>query len=152
MRLFICLEDLNRGEKLNIEIKRFDNLPEESREIRIKVFVEEQGFEEEFDTQDNYAFHFLAFSENNKAIGTCRIFKAEVEGEYYLGRLAVLREFRGMDVGSMLLGAAEDYIRSANGKAIKLHSQLQAKPFYEKSGYSAFGEIDYEEGRPAAPS
>ncbi len=133
---------------MDITIKRFDHLPEESREIRIKVFVDEQGFEEEFDTQDNYAVHFLAFSEDNKAIGTCRIFKAEDEGEYYLGRLAVLHEYRGMAIGSHLIAAAEKYVTSINGSAIKLHSQLQAKSFYEKCGYSAFGEVDYEEDCP----
>ena len=89
-----------------------------------------------------------AITEDNTAIGTCRIFEAESEGEYYLGRLAVLREFRGKNVGTHLLSAAEEYIRSKNGLAVRLHSQLQAKQFYEKCGYIAFGEIDFEEDCP----
>jgi predicted GNAT family N-acyltransferase len=133
---------------LKISIKYFNTLPEDSRAIRMKVFVDEQGFEEEFDTQDNSAIHFLAYSEDNTAIGTCRIFEAEIEGEYYLGRLAVLLEFRGKNVGTHLLSAAEEYIRSKNGFAVRLHSQLQAKQFYEKCGYIAFGEIDFEEDCP----
>lgn len=90
-----------------MKIKHYNKLPDESREIRIKVFVDEQGFREEFDTQDNNAIHFLAFTEGNTSIGTCRIFKADVEGEYYLGRLAVLREYRGLAVGRQLIDAAE---------------------------------------------
>lgn len=132
---------------MDITIEKFDSLPEDSRVIRTKVFVCEQGFVEEFDTQDNYAVHFLAFSDN-KAIGTCRVFNSEKQDEYYLGRLVVLREFRGKNIGRRLISAAEEYIRSENGTAIKLHSQLQAKDFYEKCGYSAFGEIDYEEACP----
>ena len=29
-----------------------------------------------------------------------------------------------------------------------LHAQLQAKPFYEKLGFKAYGEIDYDEDCP----
>lgn len=131
-----------------MKIKYFDKLPDESREIRIKVFVDEQGFREEFDTQDNNAIHFLAFADDENAIGTCRIFQGECEGEYYLGRLAVLKECRGTDVGRSIIKAAENYITSINGRSIKLHSQLHAKGFYEKCGYTAFGEIEPEEGCP----
>jgi len=129
-----------------MKIKHYNKLPEESREIRIKVFVDEQGFREEFDTQDNNAIHFLAFAEDNTAIGTCRIFHADAEGEYYLGRLAVLREYRGSSVGRQLIDAAEKYVVSVGGHSIMLHSQLHAKGFYEKCGYIAFGEIEPEEG------
>ena len=31
---------------------------------------------------------------------------------------------------------------------ISLHAQLQAKPFYEKLGFVAYGEIDYDEDCP----
>lgn len=129
-------------------IKHYNKLPDASREIRIKVFVDEQGFQEEFDTQDNSAIHFLAFTEDNTAIGTCRIFQADVEGEYFLGRLAVLREYRGLAIGRQLINAAEKYVLSVHGRSIRLHSQLQAKGFYEKCGYTAFGEIEPEEGCP----
>lgn len=131
-----------------MKIKYYNKLPDESREIRIKVFVEEQGFQEEFDTQDNSSIHFLAFTDDNTAIGTCRIFPSSNEGEYFLGRLAVLREYRGMDVGRQLIDAAEKYVISAKGYSLKLHSQLRAKGFYEKCGYTAFGEIELEEGCP----
>ena len=36
-----------------IHFKTFTNLPEESKMIRIKVFMEEQGFKNEFDDIDN---------------------------------------------------------------------------------------------------
>ena len=54
-----------------IEIKAYDNLPQEARNIRIEVFVKEQGFEYEFDSFDEQATHILAF-DNDKAVATCR--------------------------------------------------------------------------------
>jgi predicted GNAT family N-acyltransferase len=131
-----------------MKVKHYNELPDESREIRIKVFVDEQGFREEFDTQDNNSIHFLAFADDDTAIGTCRIFRGYSEDEYYLGRLAVVRECRGMNVGRRLIKAAENYVVLVNGRSIKLHSQLHAKGFYEKCGYTAFGEIEPEEGCP----
>lgn len=131
-----------------MKIKHYNKLPDEAREIRIKVFVDEQGFQEEFDTQDISSIHFLAFAEDNTAMGTCRIFQADAKGEYFLGRLAVLCEYRGSSVGRQLIDAAEKYVISADGHSIRLHSQLHAKGFYEKCGYTAFGEIEPEEGCP----
>ena len=131
-----------------MKIKYYEKLPNEAREIRIKVFVDEQGFREEFDTQDNSAVHFIAFTEDATAVGTCRIFQSNADDEYFLGRLAVLREYRGMAIGRQLIDAAEKYVISVRGHSIRLHSQLQAKGFYEKCGYTAFGEIEPEEGCP----
>ena len=131
-----------------MKIKHYEKLPNEAREIRIKVFVDEQGFREEFDTQDNSAVHFIAFTEDGTAVGTCRIFQSNADDEYFLGRLAVLREYRGMAIGRQLIDAAEKYVISVRGHSIRLHSQLQAKGFYEKCGYTAFGEIEPEEGCP----
>ena len=40
-------------------VKAFDKLPQDSKNIRETVFVDEQGFNEEFDTVDNRAIHFV---------------------------------------------------------------------------------------------
>ena len=82
--------------------KIYDQLPQEAKEIRIKVFMEEQGFKDEFDDLDEVCKHLVVF-DHQKAIGTCR---------YYYD------------------------------------NPLQAKPFYEKLGFVAYGEIDYDEDCP----
>ena len=74
-------------------IQFYEKLPEEAHFIRQTVFVEEQGFREEFDTIDNTAVHAVVFADGSP-IATGRIFPAEENGAYYLGRLAVLKDFR----------------------------------------------------------
>lgn len=123
----------------------FDRLPQEAAAIRKSVFVEEQGFHDEFGETDNYAKHIVAFQQE-QPIATCRFFEGEEKDTYIIGRLAVLKKYRGMKTGSAILEKAEMQIRALGGRRIILHAQQQAAPFYQKLGYQAFGEADLEEG------
>ena len=58
-----------------------------------------------------------------------------------LGRIAVIKEYRGKKVGQYIVKTACSLIQGN----VCLHAQLQAKPFYEKLGFKAYGEIDYDE-------
>ena len=91
-------------------IKEYKQFPEEALTIRKKVFVEEQGFIDEFDEIDKVSKHLLVFEEG-KAIATCRVFYDQEKQSYMLGRLAVLKEYRGKKIGSKVLQAAEDVVR-----------------------------------------
>ena len=133
---------------MNISVRSFDVLPEDSKNIRVEVFVVEQGFTEEFDTVDNSAIHFVAYDEYGNPMGTCRIFSEDSDKIYYLGRLAVLKKYRSMKIGSALISAAELTARSMGAELLQLHSQLRAKEFYQKCGYQEFGEIELDEGCP----
>ena len=133
---------------MNIEIKLFDVLPEDSKSIRLEVFVDEQGFTEEFDTVDSRAVHFVAYDDSGNPMGTCRIFNEDSDKVYYLGRLAVLKKYRSMRIGSALIAAAERTASSMGAESLQLHSQLRAKQFYQKCGYHEFGEIELDEGCP----
>lgn len=113
--------------------------------IRIAVFVEEQGFHDEFDDTDTVSVHFVAY-ENGIPVGTCRVFEAE--SGYVLGRLAVTAQYRGAGIGKELLTAAETHVAALGGTSLSLHSQLRASEFYKKCGYSPFGSPDEEEGCP----
>lgn len=46
-----------------MRIERFNPAPQQALEVRIKVFVEEQGFCDAFDEIDAIAMHFVAFGE-----------------------------------------------------------------------------------------
>ena len=129
------------------ETKVYYKLPEEAVLIRQAVFVDEQGFKEEFDNIDNIAVHIVIF-DDSKPVATCRFFKDKELGTYTIGRIAVIRTQRGQNLGSELLIKAEQLIKEAGGSKICLHSQQRAKKFYEKQGYEAFGKEDYDEGCP----
>ena len=128
-----------------MEIKIYDSLPEDARTIRIKVFVEEQGFKEEFDSVDDSATHIVAY-DGATPVATCRFFIKD--GSYLLGRIAVLKEYRGKHVGAFIMQEAQAQIAALGGKRILIHAQRQARDFYVKQGYTDSGKTDYEEGCP----
>ena len=127
------------------QIKSFKILPEEAINIRTKVFVEEQGFKEEFDTIDKIAEHLILFVDDNP-IGTCRYYKKD--DSYYFGRLAILKEYRNKNYGGLLLKEAINNLKKENAHKAFLNSQLSAKDFYIKHGFLQEGEVFYEEGCP----
>lgn len=128
-----------------MDTKMYTALPQEAKDIRIEVFMKEQGFENEFDDIDNISFHIVVFDEE-KPIGTCRFFK---ENDHYtIGRVAVLKEYRNQHIGNLLLESAEKEIKELNGALIVVHAQVRVSPFYEKQGYIQFGQIDDDEGVP----
>lgn len=127
------------------QIKSFKILPEEAINIRTKVFVEEQGFKEEFDSIDKIAEHLILFVDDNP-IGACRYYKKD--DSYYFGRLAILKEYRNKNYGSLLLKEAINNLKKENAHKVILNSQLSAKDFYIKHGFLQEGEVFYEEGCP----
>ena len=131
-----------------INVICFDQLPDDAKRIRIDVFVDEQGFNEEFDTIDGYAYHFVAYDKAGAPVGTCRIFKEDENGTFFLGRMAVTKDARKLGVGRTVLSCAEVKAKELGAELLLLHSQCRAKEFYEKCGYTAFGEIELDEGCP----
>lgn len=127
-----------------LDVKRFNTLCDDALEIRTKVFVDEQHFKDEFDAIDETCTTLVGYL-GEKAVGCARVFYDEEEKRYKIGRLAVLKEYRGQKIGSFLLSKACEIVREQGGQEVYLHSQLQAVPFYERSGFQSFGEIEYEE-------
>lgn len=128
-------------------IVSYGRLPEEAVRIRKEVFMQEQGFQEEFDEIDGHAFHLVLFCDGDPA-AVLRFWKVRPEDGWGIGRLAVRKEYRGKGLGAELLAAAGEEIRKAGGRTVRLHAQRQAQPFYEKQGYAAYGETDFDEGCP----
>lgn len=126
----------------------FDFLPDEAHDIRIKVFIDEQGFENEFDSIDAEAVHIMMRDDGGIPVATCRIFWDNKMNSHVLGRLAVLKEYRGRGIGSDVVREALDYVKNSGGQRLMLHSQCHAVSFYEKLGFSSFGDVEYEEDCP----
>ena len=91
-----------------MNVKTYTTLPQEAKDIRIKVFMKEQGFENEFDDIDQISSHIVVFDET-KPVGTCRFFKEN--NHYTIGRVAVLKEYRNKHIGLLLLESAEKEIK-----------------------------------------
>ena len=130
-----------------MDIKVYNYLPEGALDVRITVFVDEQGFCDEVDDTDSVATHLLML-DGEKAVATCRFFPDDTDGKYILGRLCVLREYRGRGLGSELLKAAEKAAKDKGANSLWLHSQLHAKDFYSRLGYTVSSGIEYEQHAP----
>ncbi|KAJ9103014.1 hypothetical protein QFC20_004822 [Naganishia adeliensis] len=131
-------------------------------DIRIEVFVTEQGFsmEDEMDQYDasGKSAHLLLNKleesqvEGEKKrvpIGVVRIITAKNK----LGRLAILKPYRSYGFGKVLVMSVHDWARNQlqaddDKITIALHSQIHAIPFYEKCGYRSEGERFDEDGAP----
>ena len=64
------------------------------------------------------------------------------------GRLAVRKAYRGRSLGALLLAEAEREIKKAGGRTVCLHAPEAGTALYEKQGYAAYGETDFDEGCP----
>jgi len=129
------------------EVKRFSfndrELAEQAFAIRRRVFVEEEGVDPnlEYD-QEKEAHHYLLLL-SGKALATARW--RETEKGIKLERFAVLPEFRNRGLGGIILKEVINDVVPL-GKAVYLHSQLRAVPFYERHGFVKEGNIFYEAG------
>jgi len=116
---------------------------EDLRAVRETVFVQEQRVpvELELDELDPRSRHVLARDRDGRAIGTARL---TPEGR--IGRMAVLREWRGSGVGSALLHALLRLAREDGRDGVALNAQVEAIPFYARHGFVAQGERFMEAG------
>ena len=114
------------------------------RRIRETVFIAEQSVppELEWDADDAEAIHFLAL-ESGYPIGTTRLLS-----DGHIGRVSVLRDWRGMNVGGALMKAA---IKEAERRGLseqRLTAQVHATAFYERLGFEVISEEFLEAGLP----
>ena len=134
----------------NMQIKLIDTEEELSfcQQIRREVFCEEQKVnpKAEFDGLDNESQHFLCVSANIP-VGTGRLRKISPT-EYKIERMAVILNKRHHGIGSKLIEAiiVEWKMKPELNKKLFLHSQMQAKNFYEKEGFLEEGTSFIEEG------
>lgn len=118
----------------------------DAKSIRQHVFVEEQGFENEFDDVDEFAYHLVIY-QDHQAIATGRMYPKD-EKTMILGRIAVIKEYRKIGLGSIIVQSLEKKADELGYLMIQLSAQLQAQKFYEKLGYRVFGELYYDEWCP----
>ena len=101
------------------------------REVRQVVFVEEQAVAPDFewDELDASAIHILT-QFDNQPIACLRII------DYHkIGRMAVLKEWRGLGLGFALLLEAVAVCKNYGSKCIHISAQTHAIEFYRKAGF-----------------
>jgi len=125
---------------LKVEIVKWIDEHESLKMIRQKVFIEEQKVTSqlEWDGMDEEAVHFLAFK-NKEAIGCARAFV--IENYMQLGRMAVLKAYRGEGVGTALIEKAITTAKLNQLSAIYISAQCQAIDFYKKFGFEITSDI-----------
>jgi predicted GNAT family N-acyltransferase len=103
----------------------------ELRAIRTPVFIEEQFVTHEFewDEIDANAVHLLA-TFDNQPIACLRIIHYQK-----IGRMAVIKQWRGKGLGAALLREAIDICKKQGSKSICLSAQTHAINFYLKAGF-----------------
>jgi len=112
--------------------------------IRETVFVVEQNVpaDLELDEYDFTAIHVIMYVDNQPA-GNGRIVLKD-DDKWYIGRVAILKEFRGKSYGKVLMQEITKVAQEKGLKEVFIHAQIQVVPFYERLGWKSFGE-EFEE-------
>jgi predicted GNAT family N-acyltransferase len=111
------------------------------RAVREPVFVVEQmvPIEEEWDALDPLCHHVIARDAHHQPIGTGRL-----TPEHKIGRMAVMKPWRGKQVGAAILQTLIEKARELGWHEVTLNSQVSAIGFYAKFGFESYGD-EFEE-------
>lgn len=115
--------------------------------IRREVFIQEQNCPEdlEIDGLDEQALHLVIYSDEQPA-ATGRIWHDGTD--FRIGRLAVLKRFRGQKLGDLAIRLLLYKAFSSGAQSIKISAQTYILPLYRKFGFKEFGEEYIEAGIP----
>lgn len=115
--------------------------------LRREVFVIEQEVPEELehDADDMTATHVVGIADG-AVVATLRILWKPDYAK--IGRVAVARSHRGMGLGAKLIAFAVAHARDEGQPRAYLESQSDKVGFYEKLGFTAYGEEFMDAGIP----
>lgn len=137
--------DQIHAQPYSVNLVNWQNEADSLRSIRETVFMKEQNVPEEleWDEFDAISQHVLALDDCRQPIGAARLLP---DGR--IGRMAVLKEWRGKGVGrAMLKKLLQELIRQDATQAM-LNAQTSVIGFYEKFGFRIEGEVFNEAGIP----
>ena len=113
--------------------------------VRHAVFVVEQGVPEEleWDDIDPDCTHVIAEDGGGQPIGCGRLLP-----DGHVGRMAVLKPWRGAGVGATLLARLIELARAGGYREAVLHAQTRAAAFYAQHGFRVTSPEFEEAGMP----
>lgn len=132
-------------EALRVELVDWTRAERLIRPIRAAVFIHEQNVPEEleWDGLDLHCVHALAWNEAGETIGTARM-----QANGTIGRMAVLKAWRGRGAGRALLKVLLDVAYRQGLNHVTLSAQTHAIGFYERAGFRAVGDVFLDAGIP----
>ena len=112
------------------------------RRVRTEVFVIEQKvpIELEIDGIDPVCRHVVAIRATGETVGTARLLE---NGQ--IGRIAVLKPWRGRGIGSRMVKTLIDSAQAEGRRHVHLHAQTRAIAFYAKLGFRDIGEPPFDD-------
>jgi predicted GNAT family N-acyltransferase len=107
------------------------------RRVRQRVFVDEQGIPEnlEWDGRDASCRQVLALTGTAEVVATGRLL---ADGR--IGRMAVLRAWRGRGVGSALLERLQWHALNSGLLRVYVHARVEVAGFYSRAGFEIVGQ------------
>jgi len=112
---------------------------QDSLDIRMKVFVDEQNCPEELEREDeDKCIHYVLY-EGDLAVGTFRLYP-KTNDKVKFQRLAVLSEHRQKSYGKKLVNEAINIAKSKGYKFLILDGQSYLKQFYLDLGFIITGD------------
>jgi predicted GNAT family N-acyltransferase len=127
-----------------IELLSWEKARVHAAPIRFAVFVEEQGvpLEVELDDMDASCVHAIAFADG-QPVATGRLLP-----DGHIGRMAVLKAWRGRGIGGQILAKLMDRARARGDSEVLLSAQVRATAFYRAHGFVEEGAEYVEAGIP----
>lgn len=121
---------------------------QDSYDLRMAVFCREFGFPPhmEFDDGDKTALHLVCY-DGETPVCNARIFEEEA-GTYHFGRLCCPIHLRGNGYGKRTVLECIDKIKALGAHKMVLGAMVDKVPFYEKLGFTSYGDVFYEENIP----
>lgn len=130
-----------------LEYKWFDSgiIDDSFRNLRIEIFVKEQGVpeENEFDDFDLQVPHLVIFLDG-EAVATGRVIPYG-ENTVKIGRIAVKKDKRGLHLGEKIVLELLRKSKEDGAKKVYVGAQTHAVGFYEKCGFTLVGTPEYLE-------
>jgi predicted GNAT family N-acyltransferase len=111
------------------------SLGEAASQVRVEVFVREQGVppELEYDEMDAASIHCVAF-EGERAVATGRLLP-----DGHIGRMAVLGPWRRMGLGGRVLERLLELACERGHRCVRLNAQQYVEAFYRDHGFTTEG-------------
>ena len=125
----------------------WDELQIAARQLRTEVFLQEQRVpvDMEWDAADLTAVHAVSFNRLGMPVATARLLR-QGPGVARIGRMAVTRVLRGLNLGRDILRALMQAAERRGDQEVVLHAQCAAEGFYRRQGFASRGEPFEEAG------
>ncbi|WP_173911451.1 GNAT family N-acetyltransferase [Acinetobacter sp. Marseille-Q1618] len=122
----------------------WNDLATDAKKVRTLVFIQEQNIaeNEEWDAEDEKSLHFVMYDQNH-AIATARLLENNS-----IGRVAVLKNYRGQGLGQQLMQHIIAVAATEQRDFLKLSAQVHAVGFYENLGFKLEGDSYLDCGIP----